>query len=147
MAKISNIFSVVNAGHTASSDQWLIKTGNQHSFLEPNQPQPIQLFQHNWGMLLRILHQAWGMKESVCGSVPCTATLSEEIAHSTVYQHIRLQSSCIKTAKSSLRWRYTVERAVISESVEKIANFRAYHQTHNQHDKSDSAITVCCHDS
>ncbi len=44
-------------------------------------------------------------------------SLSEETAHSTVYHHLSQQSSCINTAQSSLRWRYTVEWAVSSESV------------------------------
>ncbi len=44
-------------------------------------------------------------------------TLSEETAHSTVYHHLSHQSSCIKTAQQSLRWRYTVDWAIFSESV------------------------------
>ena len=50
---------------------------------------------------------------------PCNTcnTLSEETAHSTVYHHLNQQSSCIITAQRSLRWRYTVEWAIFSESV------------------------------
>ncbi len=43
--------------------------------------------------------------------------LSEETAHSTVYQHLSQQSRCIKTAQRSLRWRCTVGWAVSSKSV------------------------------
>ena len=45
------------------------------------------------------------------------STLSEETAHSNVYHHLSQQSSCITTAQQSLRWRYTVEWAIFSESV------------------------------
>ncbi len=45
------------------------------------------------------------------------STLSEETAHSTVYQHLSQQSSCIRTAQRSLRWRCTVGWPVSSESV------------------------------
>ncbi len=44
-------------------------------------------------------------------------TLSEETAHSTVYHHLSQQFSCKTTAQQSLRWRYTVEWAIFSESV------------------------------
>ncbi len=40
------------------------------------------------------------------------------VAHSTVYHHLSQQSRCIKAVQSSLRWRYTVEWAIVSESVE-----------------------------
>ncbi len=36
------------------------------------------------------------------------STLSEGTAHSIVYHNLSQQSSCTKTAESSLRWRYTV---------------------------------------
>ena len=58
---------------------------------------------------LRIGHSFWWNLAA--------STLSEETAHSTVYHHLNQQSSCITTAQRSLRWRYTMEWASISESV------------------------------
>ena len=47
-----------------------------------------------------------------------SSKLSEETAYSTVYQYLSQQSSRIKTAQNSLRWRLTVGWAVSSESAQ-----------------------------
>ena len=42
---------------------------------------------------------------------------TKDTAHSTVCHHLSEQSSCIKRAQSSMRWRYAVGWVIYSESV------------------------------
>ncbi len=66
------------------------------------------------------------MRQSNLGPLRhCAHTFSEEIGNSTGYNHLSPQSSCIKTAQSSLSWRYREEWDISSESVE--ASSHPYH--------------------